>query len=29
MDEGINTFTELVMVDRKYGTYLAIPPASA
>ena len=26
MDEGINTFTELVMVDRKYGTYLEVPP---
>ena len=26
MDEGINTFTELVMVDRKYGTYLRVPP---
>ncbi len=26
MDEGINTFTELVMVDRKYGTYMSVPP---
>jgi hypothetical protein len=26
MDEGINTFTELVMVDRKYGNYLEVPP---
>ncbi len=26
MDEGMNTFTELVMVDRKYGTYLKVPP---
>lgn len=26
MDEGINTFTEDVMVDRKYGSYLAVPP---
>jgi hypothetical protein len=26
MDEGINTFTEFVMVDRKYGAYLKVPP---
>ncbi|MGZ5429600.1 MAG: M1 family metallopeptidase, partial [Thermoanaerobaculia bacterium] len=26
MDEGINTFTEFVMVDRKYGAFLKIPP---
>src|ERR1035438_8504031 len=26
MDEGINTFTEIVMVDRKYGSYMSIPP---
>jgi hypothetical protein len=26
MDEGINTFTELVMVDRKYGSFLTVPP---
>ena len=26
MDEGINTFTEFVMVDRKYGAYLELPP---
>ncbi|HEX7527764.1 MAG TPA: M1 family metallopeptidase, partial [Thermoanaerobaculia bacterium] len=26
MDEGINTFTEMVMVDRKYGAYLVVPP---
>jgi hypothetical protein len=26
MDEGVNTFTELVMVDRKYGSFLAVPP---
>jgi hypothetical protein len=26
MDEGINTFTEFVMVDRKYGRVLTIPP---
>ncbi len=26
MDEGINTFTELVMVDRKYGYVLELPP---
>jgi hypothetical protein len=26
MDEGINTFTEMVMVDRKYGVYLELPP---
>ncbi len=26
MDEGINTFTESVMVDRKYGTYMSVPP---
>lgn len=29
MDEGINTFTEFVMVDRKYGAYLRIPPGIA
>lgn len=26
MDEGINTFTEQVMVDRKYGSYMSVPP---
>jgi len=26
MDEGINTFTEFVMVDRKYGPFLEVPP---
>jgi hypothetical protein len=26
MDEGINTFTEFVMVDRKYGAILEVPP---
>ena len=26
MDEGINTFTECVMVDRKYGSLLSVPP---
>jgi peptidase M1-like protein len=26
MDEGINTFTEQVMVDRKYRTFLEVPP---
>ena len=26
MDEGINTFTEQVMVDRKYGSFLTVPP---
>lgn len=26
MDEGINTFTETVMVDRKYGRLAALPP---
>ena len=26
MDEGINTFTESVMVDRKYGRVLEVPP---
>jgi hypothetical protein len=26
MDEGINTFTEFVMVDRKYGSYMNVPP---
>jgi hypothetical protein len=26
MDEGINTFTEFVMVDRKYGAFLKVPP---
>ena len=26
MDEGINTFTEFVMVDRKYGAFLRVPP---
>lgn len=26
MDEGINTFTEFVMVDRKYGSFLQVPP---
>ncbi len=26
MDEGINTFTELVMVDRKYGKFMEVPP---
>jgi len=26
MDEGINTFTEFVMMDRKYGVYLEVPP---
>ncbi len=26
MDEGINTFTEQVMVDRKYGSYVSVPP---
>ena len=26
MDEGINTFTEIVMVDRKYGAFLTVPP---
>ncbi len=26
MDEGINTFTEMVMVDRKYGAYVVVPP---
>ena len=26
MDEGINTFTEFVMVDRKYGAFLEFPP---
>ncbi|MGA7992046.1 MAG: M1 family metallopeptidase [Thermoanaerobaculia bacterium] len=26
MDEGINTFTESVMVDRKYGGLLQVPP---
>lgn len=26
MDEGINTFTEFVMVDRKYGAFMTFPP---
>ena len=26
MDEGINTFTEMVMVDQKYGAYFELPP---
>lgn len=26
MDEGIDTFTEFVMVDRKYGAFLKVPP---
>ena len=26
MDEGINTFTEFVMVDHKYGAFLKVPP---
>jgi hypothetical protein len=26
MDEGINTFTEFVMVDRKYGAGVVLPP---
>jgi hypothetical protein len=26
MDEGINTFTEMVMVDQKYGCLLELPP---
>ena len=26
MDEGVNTFTEAEMVDRKYGLYLELPP---
>ncbi len=26
MDEGINTFTEFEMMDRRYGLYLEVPP---